>query len=158
MVEFAFVVSLLLLLLFGLITFGLLLAVRQTLTQAAAEGARAAVPVTYSSDQLDDPDSPPVAAARTQAARAADWIGRDCDAGDADDDGLTCDVVMHDCDQTASEYIGPNDPATSDCLTVVVILDQANHPMIAPIPLLAAVTPDRVSATAVVQLDNLLVE
>ena len=42
MVEFAFVVVLLIALLYGIISYGLILAAQTTITQAAADGARAA--------------------------------------------------------------------------------------------------------------------
>ena len=43
MVEFAFVVVLLIALLYGIITYGLILAAQATVTQAAADGARAGI-------------------------------------------------------------------------------------------------------------------
>ena len=158
LVEFSLVVSLLMLLLFGLITFGVLLAVRQTVTQAAAEGARASVPMRYAATDLDSPDAPPLVAARAQVARSVSWLGRTCDESDADDDGLACNAVMHDCDVAAAAYTGPNDPDRPDCVTVSVAVDQDRHPIVPPVPLIANFVPDRLSSTAVVQLDNLLVE
>ena len=47
LVEFALIVTLLSTLLLGIIVFGILLSKRQVLTQAAAEGARIAVPYQY---------------------------------------------------------------------------------------------------------------
>lgn len=151
--------SLLFLLLFGIITFGLLLAVRQTVTQAAAEGARAAIPIAYTFLEADAGDgAPPVVAAREQAERSAEWIGRTCDSADADGDGMSCDAELHDCDVDAAAYVGPNDPDAPDCLTVTVVVDNDDHPIVAPVPLLSRFLPDRVRSTAVAQLDNLLVE
>ena len=43
MVEFAFVVVLLIALLYGIISYGLILAAQSTITQAAADGARAGI-------------------------------------------------------------------------------------------------------------------
>ncbi len=43
MVEFAFVVVLLIALLYGIISYGLVLAAQSTITQAAADGARAGI-------------------------------------------------------------------------------------------------------------------
>ena len=43
MVEFAFVVVLLITLLYGIISYGLILAAQATITQAAADGARAGI-------------------------------------------------------------------------------------------------------------------
>src|ERR1700733_9677296 len=46
MVEFAFVVVLLIALLYGIISYGLILAAQNTITQAAADGARAGIIAT----------------------------------------------------------------------------------------------------------------
>src|SRR4051794_32788901 len=48
MVEFAIVLVMLSMLLFGIISFGVALSAKQTVTQAAAEGARAALTPNYS--------------------------------------------------------------------------------------------------------------
>ena len=53
-VEFAVVLPLLLLLLFGIIDFGWVFLVRQTLTNAAREGARVAVLRTSTADDVSD--------------------------------------------------------------------------------------------------------
>ncbi len=158
LVEFAMVATLLMIILFAIITFGMLLAAKQTVTQGAAEASRAAIVVRYTPADLLVAESPPVAAARDQAGRSLDWIGRTCDEGDADGDGLACHIVMHDCGVDASlAAVTPNNPAVADCLTVEVNLDNKVHPLIAPIPLLNAFMPDRLRSVAVVQLDNLLV-
>jgi Flp pilus assembly protein TadG len=157
-VEFSLVVSLLMTLFFGIVVFGVLLAVRQTITQSAAEGARAAVPVRYSAADLDSPGAPPVVAARAAAARSVAWLHRTCDAGDADGDGLACDVTMHDCNVTAGATTGPNDPNQPDCMTVRIVVDQEHHPVVPAVPLISRLVPRTLSSTAVSELDNLLVE
>ena len=48
MVEFAFVVVLLIMLLYGIISYGLILSAQSTVTQAAADGARAGIVATSS--------------------------------------------------------------------------------------------------------------
>jgi Flp pilus assembly protein TadG len=50
-VEFALVVPLLLMLVFGIISYGYMLSFRQSISQAAAEGARAAAVATSDSDR-----------------------------------------------------------------------------------------------------------
>lgn len=81
-VEFALVVPVLLMLVFGIVNFGQFLSVRQAATQAAAEGARAAAVTPVGGDP----------AARGVAAidAALDGIGG-CG------DGATCDVVISTC-------------------------------------------------------------
>ena len=53
MVEFAFVVVLLIALLYGIITYGLILAAQATITQAAADGARAGIVVLVDDRRRD---------------------------------------------------------------------------------------------------------
>jgi Flp pilus assembly protein TadG len=52
LVEFAFVVGLFVFILYGLIAFGMILATKQRITNAAAEGARAAVGQTSSANAV----------------------------------------------------------------------------------------------------------
>ena len=157
LVEFALVAVLLFMMLFAIITFGVLLAAKQTVTQAAAEGARAAIPVRYSHADTASPDSPPVNAARMQTNRSMGWLERTCDENDADDDGLRCTVVLHDCD-LAWDAVALNDPDVSDCVTVRSELDQKSHPVQPPIPLINHFLPDTLATQSVAQLDNLLVD
>jgi Flp pilus assembly protein TadG len=77
MVELALVVTLVLTLLFGLISYGMIFAVKQTVSEAAAEGARAAVPAS------DFATATSVAA--VQAGKSAGWLGGSCNSGH-----LTC--------------------------------------------------------------------
>ena len=157
LVEFALVAVLLFMMLFAIITFGVLLAAKQTVTQAAAEGARAAIPVRYSHADTASPDNPPANAARMQTNRSMGWLDRTCDENDADGDGLRCTVVLHDCD-VAWDAVALNDPDVSDCVTVRSELDQANHPVLPPIPLINHFLPDTLATQSVAQLDNLLVD
>ncbi len=66
MVEFAFVVVLLIALLYGIISYGLILSAQSTVTQAAADGARAGIVATSSA----------VAAAEGQAANDLNWMDK----------------------------------------------------------------------------------
>lgn len=95
-VEFALVLIPLCLILFGIISYGYMLSVRQALTQAAAEGARAAAVAQGGDDAA-------TAAARSAVERSMDGFGLDCGSA-----GMTC---------TASP------PATcgdAQCVTVTV--------------------------------------
>jgi len=70
-VEFALVVPLLCFLLFAIISYGYMLSFRQALSQAAAEGARAAAVAPPSL-----PDSPPTVGADSRKTRAIDAVNQ----------------------------------------------------------------------------------
>jgi Flp pilus assembly protein TadG len=128
-VEFSISVVLLLVLLFGIITFGLILSFKQGLTQATAEGARAGAVVS-------ETDAPAVA-----AAAAADGVGafnKACGSG-----GLTCTYVVAPCASA---------PLTK-CITVKMVYDYKNHPLLPPLPGVGLVVPDTLSATSVAQVN-----
>ena len=72
-VEFALVLPLLMLLLFGIISYGVMLSFRQSLSQAAAEGARAAA-VTFVVGQKQSE-------AYSSVNQALDSFGVICDCG-----------------------------------------------------------------------------
>lgn len=149
LVEFALVFGVLALFLSGIITFGLILASKQTITQAASEGARAAVTEPYTEDDLADPDdSGPVRAALAQAERSLGWIDRTCAV---DDDAMDCEATLFKC------QIDPSDPASPerDCLSITVRFDYASDPIIPVMPFLGGALPDTISATAVVALEGL---
>jgi Flp pilus assembly protein TadG len=81
-VEFALVVPVLLMLVFGIVNFGQFLSVRQAATQAAAEGARAAAVTPTGGD--------PAANGEAAIDAALDGIGG-CG------DGVACNVVIATC-------------------------------------------------------------
>ena len=72
MVEFAIVVVLLIALLYGIISYGLILAAQATITQAAADGARAGIVAVASTA---------VATAEAQAGTDVGWMNKVLPAG-----------------------------------------------------------------------------
>src|SRR5580692_4125633 len=70
MVEFAFVVVLLVALLYGIISYGLVLAAQSTLTQAAADAARSGI--------VASPSATAVTTAEGEAANDVAWMGKGC--------------------------------------------------------------------------------
>ena len=68
LIEFAIVVVLLITLLYGIITFGVILAAQSTITQAAADGARSGIVSS----------STPVATAEAQACGDLGWMDKSC--------------------------------------------------------------------------------
>lgn len=83
-VEFALILPVLLLIVFGIINFGFMLSARQAVSQAAAEGARAAA-VTTGDEAAKD------TAGTTAMQSALATQGETCA-------GNTCDVTFVDCD------------------------------------------------------------
>lgn len=132
MVEFALVSILLFLLVFGIITYAFMMSFRQSMTQAAAEGARAAALAPAA-----------LVGARTDAALAQAVAGFDqtCGVG-----GLTCTPVVAPCTE---------DPGL-DCVTVTLEYDYANNPLLPPLPLLSGLLPSRLSAQSVVEVSQVV--
>ncbi|MEQ6903275.1 TadE/TadG family type IV pilus assembly protein [Nocardioides sp. YIM 152588] len=107
-VEFALVLPVLLYLIFGIIDFGVALSFRQSVSQAAAEGARAAaVQIDPGLRELD-------AFAAVEGAMAAS--GKTCAS-----DGMTCTMLL-----------APASCAT--CVEVTVSYDYGEHPLIPSVP------------------------
>lgn len=115
-VEFAIVAPLLVLLLFGIISFGVMLSMRQSVSQAAAEGARAAAVTLIDADRT---------------AEATDAID---DALSAN--GVTCDgtVLKRAGENVGSCSVGPKIPcredSTAECVTVTVTYTYRDDPIV----------------------------
>ena len=134
LVEFALVVTLLSALLLGIVIFGILLSKRQVLTQAAAEGARYAVPVSYTNaaqtNVLD--------AARTKTNQSLDALGdRQCPAGTLSNgvsmgtlaSGIRCTFTIFDCTSSPRPHTTSN---TNDCIEVKVEVAVNSSPALVP--------------------------
>ncbi len=159
MVEFAFVGVLVVLLLTGIITFGLLLSFKQDMTRAAAEGARAGA-VAASGEAYQE-----AADATMEAVRGFD---KDCGA----DDGLTCNIDVHACSEAVEQgtpivlpvvpvtvpvTLLPSDPAddpTSEpqCVTVELVYDHDEFPLLPEFPILSAMLPDEMRDSSVARI------
>lgn len=129
LVEFAIVFVLFVTLLAGLIQYGVIFAVQQSLSHAAAEATRAAV------DVVDD------TAAETRARAVVtdqlDWL---------DAAGITVgpSPMVEPCDTAIY-------PAGTECLVVEVAYDWADHALVPT--LIAVAIPDTLSARAVIVRD-----
>ncbi len=139
MVEFAFVGVLVVLLLTGIITFGLLLSFKQDMTRAAAEGARAGA-VAASGTAYTEAE-----AATKEAVRGFD---KDCDAAD----GLTCNINLHPCDAPVAKRTPSNPASTGECVTVELVYDHDTFPLLPEFPILSAMLPDELSDSSVARL------
>lgn len=118
----ALAVPLLLLFLYGIIATGAYLAAEHTLVQAAADGARAAVPA-----------SDPSTAALTQTSSSLSWLGQ------CNKNGITC---------SATPTAGACSAAVStQCITVAVAYDYADHPLVPELPGLNLILPSTMKAS-----------
>ena len=152
MVEFAMVSVLLVLVVLGIINFGLILSFKQDVTRAAAEGARAGAvalpPPTSPSGQTTDPR---YVASKKATEEAVDSFGKKCTGT-----GMTCTVIIHNCKDVATPNNGVayyND-TFQDCVTVRLNYDYAGFPLLPKPPLLAGLLPDRIAASSVARLNE----
>jgi Flp pilus assembly protein TadG len=130
MLEFALVIPIFIFVLYGLIAFGMMLSAKQTITNAASEGARAAVAAPPGNQATE------TQFAHDRVKQAMASLGQ----YHVDDPGAFQATVAQ-CD-------GGN----GTCITVKVTYDYASHPIVPPAPGLGLVTPDKLTSTAVVQV------
>jgi Flp pilus assembly protein TadG len=135
LLEFALVFGLFVFVLYALIAFGLILSTKNSITHAAAEGARSAIGVTDNTATSNDER---VDAAKARVAQSLDWLGSKYVASDSPDP-----VIAH-CTNSTSP--------TATCITVKVVYPYDLRPLVSPAPGLGLVTPSSFSATAVVEL------
>lgn len=134
--EFALVAVLLMMFIYGIVSYGLLLATKNNITHAAAEGARAALSVA------DLPaatlDARRVTQAQNTVATRLDYLGTKYQASDT-----TATIGL----------CNPSDPAdTTRCITVSINYPWSVRPLIPSAPGLGIVMPDNLRSTAVVRL------
>ena len=132
MIEFAIVVVLLITLLYGIISYGLILAAQSTITQAAADAA----PIRHRDVDTD------VATAEAQAGTDVGWM----DKGTCGDSGttITCDATPEACPSNAN----------AQCLKVTVAYNYSSSPLFPELPGLGVITPSTISSTNVLQIST----
>lgn len=113
-VEFALVAPLLILLVFGIISYGYLLSFRQAMSQGAAEGARAGA--VWASAYAPTQDTDRLAAARAGVDEALSSYGVGCGSG------ATCQIRMEPC-------------GSGTCLVVTVTYPYGQRPLTPDVPL-----------------------
>lgn len=131
LIELSIVVGVLALLLFGIITFGVTMSFRQTLSQAANEAARAAAVA---------PTDLAVGRARTAVDRVMAGEGTGCDDGR----GLRCTFVVTPC----------TDDPTSTCLAIRLTYDLKGRPLVGSVVGIEQTLPDQLVANAVVEVQR----
>jgi Flp pilus assembly protein TadG len=141
--EFALVGVLLLTLVFGIITFGMILSFRQDVTRAAAEGARGgAVAIPLVSGQS-------FSTAATNAANSAlidavKGMGGSFSTQGCNRPGMSC-----------SATVGPCPSQTSfSCVTAVVSFDYQHNKIYGDIPVVSAFFPKTITATSVARINS----
>ncbi|MGH9153480.1 MAG: TadE family protein [Acidimicrobiales bacterium] len=131
LVEFSLVFALFVLVIYALITFGVILAAKNSLTHAAAEGARAAVAVV---DDPMTPDDERVERAKEKVGQSLDWFGASYEPGDTAASVGAC--------------------GTAQCITVTITYPYETRPIVPPAPGLGLVIPSDLTSTAVVELTD----
>ncbi|GAA1163685.1 pilus assembly protein [Nocardioides aquiterrae] len=134
-VEFALVVPFLLLILFGIISYGFMLSVRQSISQAAGEGARAAAVTLVDAKKKD---------AAIAAIDGALSYGLSCDGVNLVRDGETIGTC------TVSGLQGCDDGAT--CVTVSIKYFYRDHPIVPSILGLGEVMPEVLEYTTIARV------
>lgn len=138
LVEFSLVVVLFFILLYGLVGYGLVLALKQSVTNAATEGARAAIGATVN-DSYDT------------AAESLAWLGAKCcqsslNAFAGETAGAPLDI------NPTEALCDPADLAGPRCVTVAISYDFAGSPLLPPLPGFGLAFPDTITTTGVIQL------
>jgi len=141
LVEFAFVIVLLSLFVFGIINFGLILSFKQDMTRAAAEGARAGAVAFPATDAYG--------AAESATQEAVDDMDRTCNGTD----GMSCNINVHDCATPVAPGTASNPAGAGDCVTVELVYDYDNNPLLGELPILAALLPDTIRDSSVARLN-----
>ncbi len=141
-VEFALVILPLMFVLYGLIAFGMMLALKQSVTSAAAEGARSVVGVTDDTTTAADER---LEKAKTTVAARLNWLGGNYDPSDVevswyDPGSLTCDY--------SAAPVTPPAPVT---VCVKITYPYGTRPLVPLAPGLGLVTPETLGSEARVQ-------
>ena len=164
LIEFAFVVVLLITLLYGIITYGVILAAQATVTQAAADGARAGIvqgttnQACSGTGQNGASVSSAGCVAVAQAAQDLGWMdkggcnefvgvgatGTPTQVSNSNTSAITC---------TARTYACPSE-LTNTCLSVKISYDYSSSPLFPELPGLGVITPSTITSTNVLQLST----
>lgn len=155
LIEFAIVVVLLITLLYGIITYGLILAAQSTITQAAADGTRAGiVEGTGTADCGTDTTTPVSIAGCTAVGEAANdlgWMDKGACAESVNGTSVQTGAGAISCSAN-TENCPSNVNAT--CLAVTVSYNYASSPLFPELPGLSVISPSTLSSTNVLQLST----
>lgn len=132
MVEFALVVGIFVTVIYGLVYFGMAIATKQRVTNAAAEAARSAV------GAADDTAAKAAAVSRVTSALGA-ANGRYTIGPDPTGPRIAACTTA---------------PSAAKCITVTVTYDWKNHPVVPAAPGLGLVPINRFESSAIVQYSS----
>jgi Flp pilus assembly protein TadG len=155
LLEFALVVVLLITLLYGIITYGVILAAQATVTQAAADAARAGiVQGTGTTSCNGSTVSAAGCAAVQQAATDLGWMNKNgcvemVGSTNVSPSGNTSSPIT--C--TATSEACPSN-AVNTCLSVTVSYNYSSAPLFPELPGLSVISPSTISSTNVLQLST----
>jgi Flp pilus assembly protein TadG len=149
-VEFALLFPAFFLIFYAIITYGLIMAAQQTLTLAAAEGARAAVRYPSNPSSVADSVNQRISAACTAASAPLAWLKNLGGLGAAAGCGTSASAPGVNVASDVCAYA-----STLTCVTVTVTYNYGGHPLIPNLlgGLLSLPTPARLTGTAVMQID-----
>jgi Flp pilus assembly protein TadG len=131
LLEFGLVVVLLITLLYGIITYGVILAAQATITQAAADAARAGAV-----------SSTAAATAEAQAGTDVGWMNKGACGLPGSGSTITCYAAPIACPSNGNQQ----------CLKVTVSYNYSSNPIFPELPGLGLITPSVISSTNVVQI------
>ncbi|HVW31055.1 MAG TPA: TadE/TadG family type IV pilus assembly protein [Acidimicrobiia bacterium] len=131
LVEFAIAVVVLLMLLFGIIEYGYALSFKQGLTQASAEGARAAAVASTGTAAT---------AAQAAVTKSVAAFNKTCGTG-----GLTCTYSTLAADTGCA--VG------TSCIRVQVSYDYNHYPLMPKFPGLGLLLPNTLTSTSITQVN-----
>ncbi|MBC2962095.1 TadE family protein [Nocardioides deserti] len=141
--EFALVVTPLLIIVFGIISYGYMLSFRQAISQAAAEGARAGAVLVYP----DAGDVEDAAVARMNEALSS--YGVTC-SGVAPDSALTRDgAPAGTCSIEVDACAGDS---SKQCITATVAYEYRDHSLLPTVPGMGVVLPETLRYSAVAEV------
>ncbi len=141
MVEFAIVVVLLIAILYGIISYGLILAAQSTLTQGAADATRSGL-IT----------STPVATAEGQACNDIAWMAKTC-GKPVTYDANACTFSpnpAYDITSFACQMKCPSN-VNAQCLKVTLSYNYSANPLFPVLPGLGIITPSTLTSANVLQ-------
>jgi Flp pilus assembly protein TadG len=153
MVEFAVVVVLLIMLLYGIISYGLILAAQSTITQAAADAARSGMVMGSSTTTCGSVANVPSAdcTAVAQASTDIGWMNKGC--VETVTIGGTTSTVSGSGPITcnALEEVCPSN-ANATCLKVTVSYNYSTAPLFPELPGMGIFMPSTISSTNILQM------
>ena len=168
-IEFAIIFPIFFIIFYAVVTYGLIFAAQQTLTLAAAEGARAAVRYPAISGSSGGSTNKAaqlqarLAAACNTAGIATDWLKKmgaglgsaACSTGVSNAAGLYATSGL--CGTGSATFTASTDPTKVNCVTMQVNYNYASAPFVPRLlgPLMSLPTPSLLQGQAVAQISLL---